>query len=181
MTDPAAAESAFEAAAHAADAPAADSPAKPGVGFVGCDGRSRVLRVRVVNLNRQRMRVECPHGCGIHETPKSMARPLCDGEPEPELIEIPPDELERDPQDRGSGSRRISDRALFDAIPVGGDVVVREVAEKVGYAKTKAGPTNMLARLRRMNKRSEKEGAPPPFVIAPGRGPRPALVRRVKP
>jgi hypothetical protein len=152
---------------HDPDVAAADSPAKPGVGFVGCDGRSRVLRVRVANLNRQRMRVECPHGCGVHETPKSMARPLRPDEAEPELVEIPPVDLERDPKDRGSGRRQVSDSAIFDAIPVGEEVLASEAAKALGYAVPKTGGQSgaLLTRLRRMNVRAEKEGVPPPFAF----------------
>lgn len=152
--------------------------AQPGVGFVGCGASGRVLRVRVANRTRQRMRVECPRGCGVHDTPKSMARALRDGEAEPELAELPPVDLERDPKDAGSARRRVSDVAIFDAIPVDRDVNMREVAETVGYVGP--SPTNSFSRrLQRMNARAEKEGVPPPFVITPGTANHsPSLVRQ---
>lgn len=150
-----------------ADAPADNSPAEPGVGFVGCAGRSRVLRVRVANCNRQKMRVECPHGCGVHETPKSMARALCKGEEWPELVELPPVDLECDPKGKGSGVRKVSDAAIFAAIPVGQEVVAGDAAEALGYAAPPTGSkaSSLLTRLRRMNTRAEKEGVPPPFTF----------------
>lgn len=166
-------------------APAANSPAEPGVGFVGCSRRGRVLRVRVANRNRQRMRVECPHGCGVHDAAHSMARPLLPSEAEPELVEIPPDDLERDPQDRGSGRRQVSDRAIFDAIPVGGEVVAVEVAEALGYVSpaNRSSSASLLTRLRRMNARAAKEGVTPPFIftrrqLGPGGGHPSILISR---
>jgi hypothetical protein len=162
-----------------------DATDDPGIGFVGCNRRGRVLRVRVANRNRQRMRVMCPHGCGEHDTPKSMARLLRPDEAEPELVEIPPDDddLEHDPPGKGSGRRTVSDAEIFDAIPVGGEVVAVEAARAAGYVGE--SPINSFTRrLSRMNKRAEKEGVwPPPFIItAGGRGPGkpPTMVRRAE-
>jgi hypothetical protein len=155
---------------------AATAPAEPGVGFVGCSRAGRVLRVRMANRNRQHMRVECPNGCGPHETPKAMARPLRPGEAEPELVELaPPAELERDPQDRGAGSRRITDGEIIRAIPTTRTIPAPRVAERLGYDS----PASLASRLRRMNSRAEKEGVSAPFIITPGTSRhRPTLVRR---
>lgn len=164
---------------------AATRQVSPGVGFVGCHGRSRVLRVRVANVNRQRMRVECPHGCGVHDASHAMSRPLRSDEPEPELVEVPPhtyDPTVPDPDappDSSSTRRQVSDAAIFEAVPVGGDALLRETAEAVGYVGDTAD-ASFTKRLRRMNARAEKEGSPAPFVITPGNGPKPAKVRRVE-
>lgn len=141
--------------------------AQPGVGFVGCAASGRVLRVRVANRSRKRMRVACPHGCGEHDTQKSMARPLGRGESWPALVELPPVDLEHDPKDRGSGARKVSDGAIFDAFPVGREVVAAEAAAALGYAGSSSRNRSaaLLTRLRRMNARAEKEGVRPPFTF----------------
>lgn len=136
---------------------------EPGVGFVGCSSSGRVLRVRVANRNRQRMRVKCPHGCGEHDTPKSMARPLLKGESRPKLSEIPPDELERVTGDKGSGVRKVSDAALLDALPTE-DAPATTLGREFGYTGASPG-TSLTVRLRRMNERAEKQGVSPPFVF----------------
>lgn len=162
-------EDAFDREAERiAEVEAADAErAQPGVGFVGCGASGRVLRVRVANRTRQRMRVVCPHGCGEHSTPKAMARALLEGESRPELVEIPPADLERDPKDRGSGRRQVSDAAIFDTIPVGHDVILGDAAEELGYGVPSSGgrASALASRLRRMNKRAENEGVSPPFIL----------------
>lgn len=167
------AEAAFEAAS--ADAAAMS----PYVGFVGCVRAGRVLRVRVASPDRMRMRVACPNGCGEHETHKPMVRVLGRDEAAPPLVEIPPDELDRDPGGKGSSRRNVSDAAIFDAIPPGSEVGAREVAEAVGYVGNKPA-ASLIPRLRRMNERAEKEGVTPPFIITASVGKKPATIRRAE-
>jgi hypothetical protein len=166
------------------DAPdASPSPPSPGVGFVGCTRRDRLLRVKVANRNRQRMRVECPHGCGEHLTAFSMARPLRDGEEWPDLVELSPDEpdtvmrhsLKRTPGDPGSGRRQVSDAAILEAIP-SEDALAGEVAQALGYRGAKA--TSLLKRCHRINERAEAKGERPPITVTTHGPGHPTLIRR---
>jgi hypothetical protein len=155
--------------ARIAELAAADAErTQPGLGFVGCAKSGRVLRVRVANRTRQRMSVKCPHCDGaVHSTNKAMARELLEDEREPELVELPPTELERDLQDRGAGRRQVSDATIFDTFPVGREVVAADAAKKLGYAAPAHGSraASLLVRLRRMNSRAAKERVPAPFTF----------------
>jgi hypothetical protein len=76
--------------------------------------------------------------------------------------------MERDPKDRGSGSRKISDASIFDAIPPGAEIVAADIAQGLGYA-SRAGrggsSAALMSRLRRMNQRAAKQGVPQPFIF----------------
>ena len=155
--------------------PATETP-EPGVGFVGCSRSHRVLRVRVASRDRRLMSVDCPDCGSVHFTAHSMARALRGDEPPPELEELPPDDAPATPTAL-TGRQRVSDAAIFDAIPLGRDVLASDVAAEAGYIGD--SPTNSLTkRLHRMNARAEKEGAPPPFIVTPGGRYKAALVRR---
>jgi hypothetical protein len=162
---------------------------EPGVGFVGCGRSGRVLRVRVASRRRMHMRVECPHGCGEHGTTTPMVRPLGDGEPEPELAELPPADAPTspaadnpapaDPDDPTTlrGRQKVSDVALIAATPEQ-DTPAVEVARAVGYSGAKAAA--LVKRCRRMNERAEAKGEAAPFVVTLRRGCS-TLLRRAAP
>jgi hypothetical protein len=146
-----------------------DSSAPPGVGFVGCARRGRLLRVRVASVKRMRMRVECPHGCGEHDTTTPLARALRRDEAEPELVEIPPVEDKPDPDNPTAlrGRQQVSDAAIFDAIPEQ-DTAAIEIARALGYTSGKAA--GLIKRIRRINERAEAKGERRPIEITGGAG-----------
>ncbi len=151
------------------------------VGFIGC-AKAGVLKVRVHSREKHVMEVAC--ACGeVHMTPNPMIRERLSGELVTLIEEGTPMTVSDDPDaasDPGSARRRVSDAAIFDSVPVGRDALLRETAEAVGYAGESA-PEAFTRRVRRMNKRAEKEGAPAPFIITRGSGAKPALIRQAGP
>jgi hypothetical protein len=175
MTDPAAAEVAFEDAREDA------VERGPFVGFVGCP-KLGVLKVRVASKTVTRMEVACP-ACGeIHFTPKPMVRAIASGELVTLIAEGVPMEVDApDPDDPTAlhGRQSVTDAAILAAVPVGRDVAAAGVAWLAGYEGD--SPTNSFTRrLERMNARAEKEGEPPPFVVTPGAPGKASMVRQIE-
>lgn len=159
MTDPTTTQNLDPTTPPTTPAAPADSPAEPGVGFVGCSRARSVLRVRVTNLDRHRMRVECPNGCGQHMTPDPFGRPLRPDEPEPELVELPdPSPVRERGRER---SREHPDAEILAAIPEEWTPAA-DIAAELGYTNG----NSFTNRLREMRQRAEAKGAPLPIESA---------------
>jgi len=151
------------------------------VAFAACSHeRGQVLKVAVPDQRRRA--VTCPvEGCaeGAHGT--FMPRPRRRDE-NCELESLPLDDGTEPTPDADDpttlhGAQRVTDAAIFAAIPAGSDVLAGEVAEQLGYHKAQP----LLARMRRMNERATASGDTAPFVIEPpARGGGRALLRRAE-
>ncbi|HKO37230.1 MAG TPA: hypothetical protein VJU14_02555 [Solirubrobacterales bacterium] len=151
--------------------PAAGTPADPGVGHVGCPREGgRLLRVRMIDRRRQRLRVRCDL-CPdtIHEG-RGPGRPLRPDETPPELVEVEP---EHSPTMPATPSRqRVSDADILDALAADEDRRADHVAEALGYAQA----TSLMKRITRMN----SAAGSPLVVVRKGHG-SPTLLRRAIP
>lgn len=131
-----------------------DAEGTEGIAHVGCprDG-GRLVRFRVANVRRQSFRVRCDRCPDTVHEGAGPGRRLGDGEPEPELVEIPaadtptPPPPDTPPEPDRAPRRKVSDAQIMAALSPTEDRPAVEVAAALGYDKS----SSLLSRIRRMN------------------------------